>query len=162
MLRFLPGHRWQWEPSTISLLTRCFLVLQAAASWVDERIGKGRGKKRENFSLRKINRETWKQNGQQTEQDLGLMELLGPRWLSECKASSLNLSECSIKPLFYKTKAKILGESQPKWKYPSNIQASFQSKAKKPNGTVREVELDMSALHTACQRPTTPEAWARP
>lgn len=48
-------------------------------------------KKRENFSLRRINKETGKQDHQQTEQDLGLMELLGARWLSEYKASSFNL-----------------------------------------------------------------------
>lgn len=70
--------------------------------------------------LRKINRETWKQDRQQTEHDLGLMELLGPRWLSQCKASSFNLSECSIKPFFYKTRAKILGKN------PTQVKKSFR------------------------------------
>lgn len=73
-------------------------------------------------------------------------------WLSECKASSLNLSERSIKPLFYKTRAKILGGK------PTQVKISFTDvrklpiKGKKPNSTVREAGLDMSALHTACQR----------
>lgn len=45
----LSGHCCQWEPSTISLLTRCLLALQASASWVDGRIGKVRGKRQEFF-----------------------------------------------------------------------------------------------------------------
>lgn len=49
MLRPLPGHCCQWEPSTVSLLTRCLLALQVAASWADGRIGKSRGKKGEFF-----------------------------------------------------------------------------------------------------------------
>lgn len=108
MLRFLSGHCWQWEPSTISLLTRCLLTLQAAASRVDERIGKSRGKKGEFFV------EENKYGDMETERaanraGLGFDGAAG--WLSESKASSLNLSERSIKPLFYKTRAKILGES---------------------------------------------------
>lgn len=158
MLRFLFGHCWQWEPSTISLLTRCLLTLQAAASQVDERIGKSRGKKGEFFV------EENKYGDMETERaanraGFGFDGAAG--WLSECKASSLNLSECSIKPLFYKTRAKILGGK------PTQVKISFTDvrklpiKGNKPNSTVREAGLDMSALHTACQRPITPEACAR-
>ena len=100
--------------------------------------------KRENFSLRKINTETWKQDGQQTEQDLGLMELLGPRWLSQCKASSFNLSECSIKPFFYKTRAEILGKN------PTQVKKSFRDLRKLPikanKQTAQSGKLDWTCL----------------
>lgn len=93
------------------------------------------------------------------------MELLGPRWLSECKALSFNLSECSIKSLFYKARAKILGKNSTQVKkYFRVLQSSEKAsnQRQKPNSTVRKAGLDMSALHTACWRSTTLEAWARP
>lgn len=54
------------------------------------------GKKRGNFSSRKINTDTWKQEGQQTDQASGLMELWVPGACQAPKASSPNPSRCPI------------------------------------------------------------------
>lgn len=76
----LPGHCWQWKPSRISQISRCLVALGAA--WAHGNTGKSRGeKKRGGSSSRKINMATWEQDGQHTDQALGLME----QWLSGSK-----------------------------------------------------------------------------
>ena len=145
MLGPLPGHCWQLEPSTISLLSRCLLALQAAASWVDGRIGKSRGKKGE-FFIEENKYRDMETGLSANRAGLGFDGAAGS-WAPD-RVQGFEFQPFRVlHPFFYKTRAKILGENSTQERKKKKIlqrSEKASNQRQNTNSPVKEAGLDMS------------------